>query len=223
MRYQNFRHAIYAAVSAAVFVGAGTVFAQQPTLQPVQQPGAQPVQAPAAKAGGASIGVVDIQRLFRESTAGKSANQGLANLRAEYQTSVARIEEKLRVEEAELNRSRAANVTPEQFETARRALQQRVQDSQRQVQERNNALDNAQAAVRDEILKNIQELVVAEMNARGYTIVLDQAQVLLSHDSLNMTAEVLRRLDQKLPTIKVPVPNLTSAPAAAPAAPPVRR
>lgn len=193
-----------ASLAAFLAVATGPANAQQQPRQTVPAAPATPA-APAATTAGpvtTSIGVVDIQRLFRESAAGKAANQQLADMRARYQTEVAKQEERLRVEEAELGRARAT-LPPDQFENKRRELQRRVQDTQRTVQDRNTALDSAQQQARDQILRVIQEIVVQIMNERGYTIVLDQAQVLLSNDGLNMTNDALRRLDQKLPTIRI--------------------
>lgn len=199
----------FAALGCALLLAIVPASAQQQPAAP--RPAQPPAPAGAAVATPAtSVGVVDIQRLFRESAAGKSANQQLADLRARYQTEIAKIEERLRVEEAELNRARVS-LPPDQFETKRRDLTRKVQETQRQVQERNTALDSAQAQARDEMLKVIQQIVIALMGERGFTLILDQAQVLLSHDGLNITQEALRRLDQQLPRVRVAAPNLPPA------------
>lgn len=189
-----------------IFGWAGAGFAQQkpaaagPTPVPAAPTGAAPATLPAT-----SVGVVDIPRLFRESAAGKAASMQLTDLRARFQTEVAKKEESLRVEEAELGRVRAT-LPPDQFERRRSDLQRKFQETQQFVQERNSSLERAQAQANEEILKVIQQVMLELMMERGFTVVLDQAQVLLSNDAFNVSAEALKRLDRRLPTVRVTLP-----------------
>ncbi|MCW5730583.1 MAG: OmpH family outer membrane protein [Alphaproteobacteria bacterium] len=187
---------IPALLAAVVLTLTGPALAQQQPARP-----AAPQAAPATPAV-TSVGIVDMQWLFRESAAGKSASQQLADLRVRYENEVAKLEERLRVENNELERARAS-MSPEQVDAKRRELQRRVQETQGIVQQRNSAYDQAQRQAREQILRVIQQVVEQIMKERGFTVILDQAQVLLMDASLNISEEAMRRLDQRLPSVRV--------------------
>lgn len=188
--------AISALLVGLAMMAGGTAMAQQQPPRP-----AAPQAAPAAPVA-TSVGIVDMQWLFRESAAGKSASQQLADLRVRYENEVAKLEERLRNENNELERARAS-MSPEQVDAKRRELQRRVQETQGIVQQRNSAYDQAQRQAREQILRVIQQVVEQIMKERGFTVILDQAQVLLMDASLNISEEAMRRLDQRLPTVRV--------------------
>ena len=163
-------------------------------------------QAAGGKVPPAIIAVIDSQRVWRDSKAAASARQQLEQFRGQFQQEIQREEERLRNEEQELGRQRAI-LAPDAFEGRRREFERKVQDLQRRVQERQRALEQSFNNTRGEINKVVIAVINDLSKDKGFTIVLDRAQVSFSADGLDITADVLRALDQRIPQVKVQPPK----------------
>jgi len=154
----------------------------------------------------AVIAVIDGQRIIRESAALKGARQQLEQFRLAFQSEITKDDEKLRAEDQELGRQRAV-LSPEVFEQRRQAFQNKVIELQRRVQERSQSVDKMLGGVRDQVTQQVVEILREVGVERGYNMVLDRAQVqIFLGDNIDITSEVLRRLDQRLPSVKVTLP-----------------
>ncbi len=172
---------------------------------------ALPGLAQAQAAGGgkvppAIIAVIDSQRVNREAAALKNARQQLEQFRFNFQSEIAKEEEKLRAEEQEIARQRSV-LAPEAFEQRRQAFQSKVVDLQKRIQERSQSLEKMLNGVREQVTLQVIEILKGLATERGFNMVLDRAQVqIYIGDSIDITPEVLKRLDQRLPTVKVNLP-----------------
>lgn len=163
--------------------------------------------AQAGKVPPTVIAVIDGQRVNREAAALKNARQQLEQYRFNFQSEIAKEEEKLRAEEQELARQRSV-LTPEVFDQRRQAFQAKVIDLQKRIQERSQSLEKMLNGVREQVTVQVIEILKALAQERGFNMVLDRAQVqIFIGDNIDITAEVLKRLDQRLPTVKVALPT----------------
>ncbi len=156
----------------------------------------------------AVIAVIDAQRINRDAQALKTARQQLEQFRFSFQSEIVKEEEQLRAEDQELARQRAV-LTPEVFEQRRAAFQGKVIELQRRIQERSQALDKMLGGVRDQVTKEVVAIMKQLSAERGFNMVLDRAQLQMPvADNFEITAEVLKRLDQRLPSVKVALPGV---------------
>lgn len=162
--------------------------------------------AAAQKLPAAVIAVLDSQKVWRESKAAGSARQQLDQFRGQFQQEIQREEERLRNEEQELGRQRAI-LAPDAFENRRRDFEKKVQDLQRRVQERQRGLEQSFNNARNEINKTVVAVINDLQKDKGFTVVIDRAQVSFSADNLDITPDVLRALDQRLPQVRVQAPK----------------
>ena len=72
------------------------------------------------------------------------------------------------------------------------------------AQERRRQLDQVAAAALNEVRAAMIQVVGELAEARGFNLVLPSSGLLLFSPQIDLTDEVLARLDQKLPNIKVP-------------------
>lgn len=152
------------------------------------------------------IAVIDGQRITREAAALKNARQQLEQYRFNFQSEIAKEEEKLRTEEQEIARQRSV-LAPEAFEQRRQAFQAKVIDLQKRIQERSQSLEKMLGSVREQVTLQVIEILKGLAQERGFNIVLDRAQVqIFIGENIDITAEVLKRLDQRLPSVKVALP-----------------
>ena len=169
----------------------------------------------------ARIAILDVERVLTQSEAGKNALKQITDQRKRYQDEISKAEDQLRNEERDLVQARAT-LAAEAFDEKRRGFERKVQDTQRMVQQRSGTIDNMMRNAREQIgkaaLAALQELI----KERGFNVVLDRKQIVATDPSLEVTEEVMTRVNKRLPSIKVEATAATApaAPAApAPAAP----
>jgi Skp family chaperone for outer membrane proteins len=154
----------------------------------------------------AVVAVLDFQLVLRESTAARDIREQIEVYRKGYQDEVKKEEEKLRAEEAELKRQRTI-LSPEAFEDRRRKFEDKVREVQRQVQERTRALDAAFNEAMEQLQATMVPIVTEMTRAGRFNIVVEKSQVMFAQTDLDITAEVIEKLNARLKTIKVPPPK----------------
>jgi Skp family chaperone for outer membrane proteins len=198
---------------AAAFVFSNAAFAQQ-QQRPAQQqrpPAAAPQSAPQAAAyelppAGTAIVVADVVTILRDAQAVQGIRTQIERQRNTYQAELQKQENELRNADQELAKQRAL-LSPEAFAQKRRELEKRVSDAQQSVQDRRRNLDTgfntAMQKVNDAMIQVIGEIV----SEKNYQIVMTKTQVVIVQTALDITPEVLRRLNRKLPTVAVSIPQ----------------
>lgn len=148
------------------------------------------------------IGVVDVQRVLRDSKASKSVRPEIDRMRKEFQKQVSAQEQRLRQVEQELTRQRAI-LAPEAFAQKRRAFSEDARKAQNEVQVRRRELDRAFNDTKNEILKNLVVVAQAVAEAKKLNMLVEKRFVFLSAKTMDVTDEIIVRLDKRLPVLKV--------------------
>lgn len=160
-----------------------------------------------AAAAQTSIIVVDMDRVGADSAAGKS---GQTQLKAKLDSLQARgktLADQLRTEEETLLKARQANtMAPEAFQAKVKDLQTKQNSARTELGNRENELQRSQAYVRQQIFNAVGPIVQAVMRERGASIVLAREAALAVAPTLDVTAEVIRRLDAALPRVNATAP-----------------
>lgn len=190
---------------------------QQPRpapAQPTQQrpAPAQPAERPPRPLPpkGAAVVIMDIALVVRDSAAAKAmrgqAERQQAALRAEDE----KIEKDLKTAEQELVQQRTI-LAPEAFNQRRRDFERRVNEAQQASQGRRRDLEEAFAGAQRRIEAAMNEIVIEIAKDNEYRVVLPRAVIVASHDQVDITDEVLQRLNRKLPTVSVALPAAVPA------------
>jgi len=197
-----FRFARTAAAAAALcaIVATGPALAQ--TTQPAKP--AQPAQ-PAQATQQIIMGVIDSQQILNTSSAGKSLNtQWNAAMKA-LSDDMDKKENGLRAQAQQLEAARAANppISAADYAAKRKALEaQDVQFQQalaKNKQAWDQRLDKARNAIANAARKAMQDVA----QQRNLTVVFDRAAVPYFPTTMNITDEVLVRLNKALPNVKL--------------------
>ena len=151
-----------------------------------------------------SIGVVDVQMILRNSKASKSVRPQVEKLRKDYQDSVREREAELRKASQELQRQRAI-LSPQAFAKRRGAYEERARKAQVDFQNRKRRLDDAYSTAMRAVHRSMVIAAAKVAEEREFDVVLPKSLVLLADQKLDITTEVLRRVDETLPSIKVSV------------------
>jgi Skp family chaperone for outer membrane proteins len=207
---------------------AGTVVAQAPpAVSPPAQPPPAPTETPPPPAPlptpqNLTVMVVDVQALLQNSKAAKMVRSQIEQKRGEYTKEISHQEETLRAERDALQRQQAS-LSPESLNQKGRDFQQKVNDLERNVQGKRQALEksngNALQKIQEEMLKIIADIA----KQRKANLVFQRTDLVLFDQAFDVTDEVLQKLDEQMPTLTVnfvaPVPPSASASPPAPAAP----
>jgi Skp family chaperone for outer membrane proteins len=198
---------IVSAAMAVMFALGGAALAQQQQQRPAQpRPPAATQPARELPPAGTAIVVADVVTILRDAQAVQGIRTQIDRQRNTYKAELQKQENELRNADQELAKQRSI-LSPEAFAQRRRELEKRVSDAQQSVQDRRRSLDTgfntAMQKVNDAMVQVIGEIV----SEKNYQIVLTKTQVVIVQTALDITPEVLRRLNRKLPTVAVSIPQ----------------
>lgn len=152
------------------------------------------------------IAVLDIEQVRRNAAAVKMIRAQLGSYLEVYRTDTEKEEQEIREAQDELQRKRAT-LSPEGYAEERRKLEARLTDAQARVQGRRQALERVNMDAMEQI-KQALEAIVAEIAAeRRLTVILRKEQLVFAIPDLDVTDEVLRRLDARLPSVRISDPG----------------
>jgi outer membrane protein len=155
-----------------------------------------------------SVKVVDIEAISRTAVAAKDIRAQLQKFRAQFQADIQKEEEELRKANQELARKRTL-LAPEVFADERRKFEQRVVELQRMAQARNSEFSRISADAGRELRNAVNKALGQVAKENKITLILDRKAVAMFHDPLDITAVVLKRLNEQFPsyTVKIPEPG----------------
>jgi outer membrane protein len=154
--------------------------------------------------------IVDVQQILRDSLVAKNVQTQMTQRTDRYTKEVSDQENELRRTQDELERQRTV-LSADAFNTKMRDFQQRYDALDHGVQATRQAL---QQAYNDAMTKveNTALQIIADLAAeRKANLVVTKAAVLFTAQGLDITQEVIRRLDEKLPSVPLAVPPEASA------------
>ncbi len=200
--------------------------AQQPPAQP------RPPAAPAAPAplpvlppgplAPAFIAVVGMTQVQQQATAFRGVQEQMERFGRTMQTELSQREVQLRNSEQELGRQRETLPQP-QFAERVRALEGQFIEFQRNVQARRNQMEEAEVNARRQLDQGLERVLREIAEARSLNLILAKESTMINAAEIDITGEVIQRLNQTLPRVNVTLPALRQqaapTPATAPAAP----
>ena len=149
--------------------------------------------------------LVDVQRILDESLAAKGVQKQLDSRRILFQSETEKEENQLRLAEQELNKVHD-RLSPEAYAEREQQVRQKFAVVERHVEARRKLLDqsftDAMNTVRDTLLSLVQDVA----KERGANLVVVKQQVLWADKPLEVTDEVLARLNKTLPRVVVKTP-----------------
>jgi Skp family chaperone for outer membrane proteins len=177
-----------------------------------------PVMAPVAAQTlpPAVVIVVDMDQVFANSAAGKQAQAELKTKLDAIQARVGQLRTSLGTEEQQLGQSRptAPGAALTAWETKVRDFTTRKTQAEQEVQKREQDFQASRQFVLKQINDATQPLITAVMRERGASIALAQGATLQNSASLDVTADIIARLDKALPRVSTTPPAAPAAPAA---------
>jgi outer membrane protein len=182
---------------AAALVAAGVALAPLGALR---------AQAPATSLPAPVILIVDLQQILQDAKAAKGVQAVINQEYSSYTKEVAQQEDELQKSRTELERQRTV-LAPEAFNTRARDLQQRYDELGQIVQGRRQALQQSLNEAMGKV-KNVALEVVADIvKERKANLVVEKQAVVFEAEGMDVTADAIARLDQKLASVPVNLPK----------------
>jgi outer membrane protein len=161
------------------------------------------------------IVVVDMTQIMREAKAAKDVQSQVERQMNAYSKEVSQKEGELKSLRDDLERQRTA-LAPDVFQARSQEYQQRYVALDRDVQAKRQALQQSYSESMTKV-ENVALQIISEIaKERKANIVVAKAALLYMEDALDMSGEVTRRLNDKLPTMAVGLPKETGEVAAKP-------
>lgn len=160
--------------------------------------------AETAEAKSQLIAVVDVDRLLSSSKAGKSIQEQHSKKRANFQKEFSKLENKLIDAEKQLVKDKES-LSPEDFAKKRQGFEKEFQETRRLFQKRRNALEKGLADAFKTLRKIIIQTTAEVSDERKFDIVLTRESVVIVNKNMDITNEVLKRMDKKISNIPLTV------------------
>lgn len=165
------------------------------------------------------IVIVDVQQILRDSQSAKDIQSQMDQRTERYTKEVTAEEDELRHTQDELERQRTV-LSPDAFNSKMRDFQQRYDALDHGVQVTRQAWQQAYNDAMTKVENTALQIIADIAAERKANLVLTKAAVLFEAQGLDITQEVIRRLDQKLPSVTLSLaqePGLPGADASPPA------
>jgi len=146
--------------------------------------------------------VVDMQRIQRDAAAAKSVRAQSAAMRDKLKTTIGDRARAISREETELAELRE-RMDAAEFRVRVRDFEKRVFANRDFAQQESMKLQSVLAKASTRLRREIAPILAQLLRERGAQLMLDKSQVLLSADTLDVTDEVLKRLDALIPTMEL--------------------
>lgn len=180
--------------------------AQQPAPEPapIAQPAPAPSAAPvsAAKTGPVVVGIVDIQALIQQSTAGKSLSSQSDQKRKAVQAEITKQEQAIRAQQQQLLAQRAS-LPAADFEKKEADLKAAFTKLAGDTDVKRKAFEESYAKALQQIYTVLSKVLSDVALQRGMNLVLNKSNVVLSDERWDITAEALKRLNATLTSVKM--------------------
>ncbi len=167
------------------------------TIAPGGPSRAQEVAAPV-------IIIVDVQQILRDSSVAKNIQSQMDQRTEAYTKEVANQENVLRQTQDQLEQQRTV-LSPDAFNAKMRDFQQRYDALDHGVQVTRQALQQAYNDAMTKVENTALQIISDIAAERKANLVVTKAAVLFEASGLDITQEVIKRLDAKLPSVPLVV------------------
>ena len=149
-----------------------------------------------------SLAVVDFRGVLSKSEAARNIRSVVDEKRQELRKYFLEVENSLRDEQKDLSKKRSI-VTAEAFEQRARKLKEKAQSAQKLAQTSNQKLKKSFDQAMDKVQKELLRIVAEVAEETGVGVVLFRSAIVIAVKKLDISKEVLKRLNKKLPDVKV--------------------
>ena len=147
------------------------------------------------------VGVLSVQDVMRQSTAAQQVERILGARRDKLNQEAQKEQQSWRDLQQQILNSKAS---PDQLQSRKLALQQRVLQAQRDFRNRNRILQEAAQVSLGQVERELVQVIRQVASARGMNLVLHREQVALNINDFDITVQVANQLNSTLNSVFIP-------------------
>lgn len=148
--------------------------------------------------------VVDLPRILEQSAAAKHARAQIKTLGDAFLVEFNKKEKELKAADKHLLDQRSV-LSAENYEVKLKELRTKQADTQRQLQLKRNEIDKTLNQAISTIYKNVNLILKQLSEEKKFDVALNVQQILYIKPEMNITDEVLKRLDKQLPKLPLTI------------------
>ena len=149
-----------------------------------------------------SIAIVDLNLILSDSKAAKNATKQFEEIQKDTEDEIIVSDKKMLEERNKLIEQQSV-IAPEAFELKAKDYEKKLQTHQVEKQNKLRKLEGVLQKARNEILENVKPILEELSKELGVTVILEKNSVLLSATNMDITENVIKKLNKELPKIKV--------------------
>ncbi|MBA2629332.1 MAG: OmpH family outer membrane protein [Rickettsiaceae bacterium] len=150
----------------------------------------------------AKAAVVDVESILEHSLAIKHVKKSINEISDKIQRELTEKEINIKSIEAELIKQRGV-LSEEKFNLKVLEFNKKVSQTQKEMQSKKNALEEAHSEAIAQVHKSTIEVITELAKQYGFNIVLPSSQVLFVESDMNITLQVITKLNERLSTVDV--------------------
>lgn len=185
-----------------------TAFAQQqkaPAAPAMPAATATPASHPLPPRGSQLV-FIDQQEIQNDASAFKVLAAQQAKMAGTLQAEVAKREKDLRSADEDLTKQRTV-LSPDAYNQKRRDLDNRFQEAQQSVQNRKRDMDQSIGDAYNKVMQEVLQIVGDIVRENDYKVVFERKFLVAAETSLDISGEVVARLNKKMPSVAVATPK----------------
>jgi outer membrane protein len=152
------------------------------------------------------VAVLDVERVRLNAAAVKAIRSKLGTYLDVYRADTQKEEQEIRTAQDELAGKRAV-LSPDAYAEERKKLEDRLAEAQGRVQRRRQALERVNVEAMEQVKQSLEAIVSEIAAERQLTLIVRKDQAVFATPAIEITDEVLKRLDQRLPSVKISDPD----------------
>jgi outer membrane protein len=152
------------------------------------------------------MAVLDIERVRLDAVAVRDIRSKLGSYLDVYRADTQKEEQEIRTAQDELAGKRAI-LSPDAYAEERKKLEDRLAEAQGRVQRRRQALERVNVEAMERVKQSLEAIVSEIAAERQLTLIIRKDQAVFATPSIDITDEVLKRLDQRLPSVQISDPG----------------
>ena len=153
-----------------------------------------------ANAGG--IGILDVEKIVKESSAMRDIQAKVSKKQDEYQKDVTKKQSSLEAEQKKIE-SKKNVLSKDALEKENQVFEKKVEDLKSFVEKKQNSLKKASLDGMSKVNDKIKDIIAEISKEKNLDVIIPSQQALYYKDELDISSEVLNKLNKKITKVEV--------------------
>ncbi len=153
-------------------------------------------------ANAGDVGIIDVDQIMKESAVMRDIQSKIEKKQDEYQKQVQKKQEELESEQKRIEGKRSL-LSKEAFDKETEAFEKKLDDLKTFVDKRQNSLKKASIDAMSKVNDKVKDIIADIAKEKSLDVIIPASQTLYYKDGLEVTEEVLARLNKKITKVDV--------------------